>query len=867
MFPNWLKRVLSIMICICLLLSGSFFIQLFPSLTKAAAAGGIEITQQPVNGVAHEGEPASVTVVAAGEGLTYQWYYKNVGAEEFVHTTTFTGDTYSVEMNADRNGRQIFCRIIDAYGNFVDTDVVTLYIGTPLQILAQPADLIAAEGQYGEISVSAVGDSLTYEWYYKNLGDTEFQLTTTFTGNTYGVEMNADRNGRQVFCRITDQYGVSVDTQPVTLCLNVPLNIVQQPVSTAVTEGQSATVTVIAEGDGLSYQWYFKNAGDAQFSPTASFAGDTYSVEMTPDRSGRQIYCVITDAYGNSVTSDTVTISQSSQLSIVRQPADMMTVPGEIVNVTVDAVGDGLIYEWFYKNLGDADFSLTTTFTGNTYTVEMTPERSGRQIFCRITDAYGNFVSSNTITLTLMEAVQIVEQPVDAVAAEGEMATITVKATGAGLTYAWYYRNPGENQFTLTTTFTGDTYSVDMNSSRAGREVYCVITDAYGNFVSTDIATLMLPEAVRIIEQPVSVTAAEGMPAEVCVKAEGSGLTYQWYYRNTWDAEFILTTTFTSETYSVEMNADRSGRQIYCVITDSFGYSVTTDTVTLYLETPYTDFQYQIINGSVTISGYNGSLTDIVIPSSIEGWAVRAVGSFAFQGCDQLTSIILPDGITSVGNDAFSGCTALTTVNLPSSVLFVGDSAFFGCRSLASIHIPGRVASIGYAAFYDCASLTGVTIDSGVTLIGNYAFSGCRSLTEITLPDTVSSVGSYAFSECTALRVAALPEGISAIGTGAFHACKSLNQIGIPASVYSIDSYAFLACESLQSVAIAPGLNSIGSNAFSGCTALTVITLPSSIGRIEADAFSGCTAMTAAVAANSYAHTWCTDHSIPCNAG
>ena len=143
MFPNWLKRVLSIMICICLLLSGSFFIQLFPSLTKAAAAGGIEITQQPVNGVAHEGEPASVTVVAAGEGLTYQWYYKNAGAEEFVHTTTFTGDTYSVEMNADRNGRQIFCRIIDAYGNFVDTDVVTLYIGTPLQILAQPADLIA----------------------------------------------------------------------------------------------------------------------------------------------------------------------------------------------------------------------------------------------------------------------------------------------------------------------------------------------------------------------------------------------------------------------------------------------------------------------------------------------------------------------------------------------------------------------------------------------------------------------------------------------------------------------------------------------------------------------------------------------------
>lgn len=90
------------------------------------------------------------------------------------------------------------------------------------------------------------------------------------------------------------------------------------------------------------------------------------------------------------------------------------------------------------------------------------------------------------------QTVKITTQPESVVAAEGTVAKVSVKATGVGLTYTWYYRNKGQTSFTLTTSFKTNTYSVSMNASRDGREVYCIITDCYGNCVQTDIVTLSM---------------------------------------------------------------------------------------------------------------------------------------------------------------------------------------------------------------------------------------------------------------------------------------------------------------------------------------------------------------------------------------
>jgi len=545
-----------------------------------------QIVAQPVNVSVAHGETAAVSVEATGDGLTYAWYYRNAGSSKFSLTTAFDGPTYSLVMNETRDGRQVYCVITDAYGNKVQTNTVTLAMESILEILQQPVDVSVANGKTAAVTVLVQGEGLSYEWYFRNPGSSKFSKTDSFTGNSYSITMNEARDGRQVYCIITDVDGKTLQTNTVTLSMTAPvLTIVTQPTDVAVPSGKTAAVTVAAQGEGLTYKWYYRNAGGSKFSLTTAFDGPTYSVTMSATRNGRQVYCVITDKYGNEVTSDTVTLSLASDSApvILQQPVDVEAASGERAEVTVTAEGKGLTYEWFYANAGSTKFSKTDSFTGNSYYITMSEARDGRRVYCVITDADGNTLQTNTVTLSMsMPKLTITRQPADVTVALGKTAAVTLEATGDTLTYEWYFANPGSDSFTRTASFTGNTYSVTMTEARNGRRVYCVITDADGNSVTSDIVTLRLvSNELAITRQPADVTVASGDPAEITVEATGEGLTYAWYYKNAGSSNFSVTGAFTGNTYSVIMSAARSGRQVYCVITDVDGNTVTSNTVTL----------------------------------------------------------------------------------------------------------------------------------------------------------------------------------------------------------------------------------------------------------------------------------------------
>lgn len=122
----------------------------------------------------------------------------------------------------------------------------------------------------------------------------------------------------------------------------------------------------------------------------------------------------------------------------------------------------------------------------------------------------------------------------------------------------------------------------------------------------------------------------------------------------------------------------------------------------------YSDYKYTILDdGTVEITGYNGNDSEITIPSEIDEMSVTSIGEFAFEGCDDLTSVIIGNSVTSIGTGAFSDCTGLTRVTIPDSVTSIGNDAFNLCTGLTSITIPNSVTSIGDSAFY-CTSLTNV---------------------------------------------------------------------------------------------------------------------------------------------------------------
>ena len=359
--------------------------------------------------------------------------------------------------------------------------------GEKVRLVTAPTSVDVDEGETASVSLTATGDDLTYAWYYKNKGEAEFSKTDSFTGPTYSVEMNESRDGRQVYCVVTDGNGNYVVTDTVTLSMAASgLAITTQPKTTYAKEGATAKVTVKASGDGLKYTWYIKNAGKTKYSKS-SVTSATYSVKISDASHGRYVYCVVTDEHGDSVKTKTVVIRR--QASITKEPSVAAYAQlGAKVSVKITAKGDGLKYAWYIKNESKSTYSKSSV-TSATYSATMSSKVKGRKVYCVVTDKYGKTVQSKTFVLR--EAVSIVTQPKTVTVKKNATAKVTVKASGDGLKYTWYVKNAGASKYSKSSV-TKSTYSVTMTSKVKDRLVYCVVTDKYGKTVKTATVKLKM---------------------------------------------------------------------------------------------------------------------------------------------------------------------------------------------------------------------------------------------------------------------------------------------------------------------------------------------------------------------------------------
>ena len=267
-------------------------------------------------------------------------------------------------------------------------------------------------------------------------------------------------------------------------------------------------------------------------------------------------------------------------------------------------------------------------------------------------------------------------------------------------------------------------------------------------------------------------------------------------------------------------------------------------------------------NDTLTITKYLGSNPNVVIPTVIYGKTVTDIGNdvFASRG---LTSVVIPNSITSIGARAFRLTTKLTSIVIPNSVTNIGEAAsqgssitsiilsnslteisvnMFNSSKLTSIILPGSVTSIGTGAFSNCSDLSEVTLSSNLIHIGDGAFANTTSLTHITLPNSITNIGEYAFSGSNLTSIN-LPNGLTTINVGAFNRSK-LTSVVMPNSITSIGQHAFGNCYDLTNVTFSNGLTGIGDYAFWGCSNLKNISIPESIQYIGMFSFRDCTGLT-----------------------
>ena len=246
---------------------------------------------------------------------------------------------------------------------------------------------------------------------------------------------------------------------------------------------------------------------------------------------------------------------------------------------------------------------------------------------------------------------------------------------------------------------------------------------------------------------------------------------------------------------------------------------------------------YKITSNStneVALVKVESSALMVDIPSQviIEGktYTCTRIEDNAFFGLNRMTSVTIPNSVTSIGSYAFANCRGLTSINIPNNVTFIGSDAFVNCSGLTSVHITDldawcRIEFVNSLSnplskadhlYLNGVEIKNLVIPNSVTSIGDYTFSGCNYFTSITIHNSVTSIGSGAFSNCNSLTDVTIPNSVTSIGSYAFSG-SSLTSITIPNSVTSIGRSAFSYCSGLTSITIPNSVTSIGLEAFSHC--------------------------------------------------
>ena len=271
-------------------------------------------------------------------------------------------------------------------------------------------------------------------------------------------------------------------------------------------------------------------------------------------------------------------------------------------------------------------------------------------------------------------------------------------------------------------------------------------------------------------------------------------------------------------------------------------------------------FNFTSNNGTVTITGYTGSSSTVVIPGQINFQPVTTIAPGAFESIS-MTSVTIPSNVTTIGANAFEDCFLLASVTIPANVTSIGAGAFQNCSSLATVTIPAKVTSLGALAFDNCSNLTAINVNATNTAyssVGGVLFNKNQTTLleypaglagNYTIPNTVTAIAASAFDSCTNLTGVTMPASVTSIGAGAFQSCSSLTAINVNSGSTAYSSVGGVLFNHSQSTliiypgglggsyTIPSGVTSIGDNAFAN-SGLTGVTIPNTVTTIGAAAFA-----------------------------
>lgn len=257
-------------------------------------------------------------------------------------------------------------------------------------------------------------------------------------------------------------------------------------------------------------------------------------------------------------------------------------------------------------------------------------------------------------------------------------------------------------------------------------------------------------------------------------------------------------------------------------------------------ETIFTEGVYKYAlydDGSAIIVEHTGDELEIVVPDMLGGYPVTAIASGAFYGNMNATSVTMGNNLQVIGSDAFNGCSQLTKVVIPETVWAIYPNAFTDTPWYNSLTDEFVIVGDSLLLKYNGTDTTVVLPDT--IKHTSAVFMGSETIKDVTIPDSVYTIGCAMFSSSSISRVQ-IGNNVVLIDDSAFAYCYNLNYVNMPESLKTIEAYAFSSCTSLNYIKVGKNVEKIAEYAFFRSSRFSHIYLPKSIKILGDHAFTDC---------------------------
>ena len=478
------------------------------SITSAVATLTVlvppTITLQPTNQTVVAGSSATFQGNAAGSApLSYQW---------FLSSNALAGatDTALLQTNVQAAQAGNYSFVVTNTAGAATSVVAQLTVLTPPSITIQPTNQTVADGSNVSFQVSASGSwPLSYQWWFNGTNAVGTNSNSLTVANAQSSQAGAYN------VVITNSAG-SVTSMVATLTIGTPPAITQQPGSTVVVQGQSASFNAGASGDApLTYQWRFNG------TPIGAASANSYTVVAATPANAGNYDAVVSNAYGSSTTA----VAQLTVLvppAISSQPSNQTALAGSNIGFQVTATGSApLGYQWWFNGTNAVGAST------NALTITNAQSLQAGAYNVVITNSAGS-VTSMVATLTIGVPPSIAQQPSNLSVVQGQSATFSVLGTGdTPLSYQWWFNG------TAIGGATASSFTLPSATAASAGDYGAVITNSYGS-VTSMVATLTVLVPPSVLSQPTNQTVGPGGTVSFQVTVTGSApLNYQWWFDGT----------------------------------------------------------------------------------------------------------------------------------------------------------------------------------------------------------------------------------------------------------------------------------------------------------------------------------------------